>query len=279
MKKKMAILAAGLLVAGASSAMADVDVTATIDKDVTVVVDEYQDIDKEVYLNIQQIVKPTNSAEARAVKNDTNQNNKVTEEPTQVTPPDNSAAPQPTPAITENKATIDGGSANGASGIINVNQSPGNLNNQGNAASVAYSATGNAFLHSESSADMVNGGSEDTGNELSSTKPLKTDTISGSLVGASGIISANQSAGHMNNQNNGTSLAVGAGSMAAISEADLGMVNAFNVSNEVDGLKTDIITAGALGTAKGIININQSSGSMNNQGNVVSAAMLVFPNP
>lgn len=276
--KKIAILTAGLFVASfATSAMADVDVTATIKKDVNVKVDEYQDIDKEVYLNIQQIAKPTNSAEARAVKNDTNQSNKVTEKPTEVTPPSNSAAPVPTPAITENKATIDGGSGNGASGVININQSPGNLNNQGNAASIAYTATGNAVLHSESSADMVNGGTAETGNELSSTKPLKTDTISGSLVGATGIIGVNQSAGHMNNQDNATSLAVGVGSIAAISEADLGMVNAWNVSNEVDGVKTDIITAGALGTAKGIINVNQSSGSMNNQANVVSAAMIVFP--
>lgn len=301
--KKIAILTAGLFVASfATSAMADVDVTATIKKDVNVKVDEYQDIDKEVYLNIQQIAKPTNSAEARAVKNDTNQSNKVTEKPTEVTPPSNSAAPVPTPAITENKATIDGGSANGASGVININQSPGNLNNQGNAAAIAYTATGNAVLHSESSADMVNGGTVTTpestttttdskgntttttvftttpaGNELQSIKPSKTDTINGSLVGATGIIGVNQSAGHMNNQDNATSLAVGIGSIAAISEADLGMVNAYNVSNEVDGVKTDIITAGALGTAKGIINVNQSSGSMNNQANVVSAAMLLFP--
>ena len=267
MKKKMAILTAGLLVVGASSAaMADNTVDSTLTKTTNVAVDEGVDINKEVYLNIQQLAKPTNSAEAKAIKNDKNESNTVAEEPTTT---ENSAAPK---SATVNNATIDGASGNGATGVVNVNQSPGNLNNQGNATSIGYSATGDAFLHSESSADLSN-----SGNSLESQIPEKTDTIDGSLAGASGIISVNQSAGHMNNQDNGTSLAVGVGSIAALSEADLGMYNADNTSHEVGSTKTDILTNGALGTTSGIINVSQSSGSMNNQANVVSAAMLVFP--
>jgi len=172
-------------------------------------------------------------------------------------------------------ATIDGTAFDGAAGIVSLNQAPGNLNNQGNATAIAYTADGDAFLHAQSAV-----GKKNTNNkmnpDLDVTDPNggtdRINTIDASLNGVAGIVGVNQSTGNMNNQDNAVSMAIGAVSMAAISETDLGMVNTGNVSNEALTTKTDTIT-GALVASTGIIGINQSSGCMNNQANVVSVCV------
>ncbi|MCK4819324.1 hypothetical protein KA005_26365 [bacterium] len=259
MKKLFVVLTAMAFVMAMSlPAMAEMHVTGTAEKTKINNVTETVDIDKEIFVIITQDEEPTHSAQAGTVKNDFNEGNIVNEgkdiDPT---------------------ATIDGGAFDTAAGIVSVNQAPGNLNNQGNATAIAYSADGDAFLHAQSVVEK-----ENTGNvmnpELDVTDPLggteRINTITGSLGGVKGIVGINQSTGCMNNQDNATSMAIGLGSMAAISEADLGMVNTMNISNEALTTKTDTIT-GALVASAGIIGINQSSGCMNNQANVVGVCV------
>ena len=261
---------------------------------------------------------PSHSAEAQALKNDVNQGNTITEREIAATEGESAdydynestelytivpgTGTEDTPAVPLTKtAVIDGGSLDNAAGIINVNQSPGSINNQGNAVAISYSDAaelvtpvvnndpeddtarfaGGAFLHAESSAELINGGLEgesegNMGNMVDAIGSTRTNTIDGALGTVTGIIGVNQSAGNINNQNNAASISVGDG-IAALSEADLGLCNSGNTSIAMGTVTSDTLTGAALASASGIIGINQSSGCMNNQANMVAACVLVHP--
>lgn len=238
---------------GVSKSSVQVNAEIEISKEKNVMEDIY--IDKEYTVRVKQKVKPTGSAEAQAVKEDHNMNNTVTEDPG-------------TKKVEATRAYIKSGAVDSASGIVNINQSPGNVNNQGNAVSVSMTDSKDSFIHSESAATEIN-----EGNKLSSRWLEKRNEIENAGIGISGLTGINQSAGNMNNQNNASSLAVGKTSIAALSEADLGMVNTNNVSCEIHVNKSDRIVGSAFNGASGITSINQSAGSMNNQANVVSASV------
>lgn len=283
-------------------------------------------ITKAVYVGVKQVVKPSSSAEAHASKTDINHGNRVTETPSgsdDAVPPDYIVNPitgeyfqvpgtgsiGSAATVVTKEALIDGTSLDGASGIINVNQSPGSINNQGNAVAMSYSATaapvveitdgsegetryvGGAFLHAEASAEKTNGGLGvvdmgydeqglsiivPLGNSVEANSSTRTNKIDGALGAVTGIVGVNQSAGSINNQNNAASLSVGDG-IAALSNADLSLTNLGNTSSETATATSDTLTNGAFASASGIIGINQSSGCMNNQANVVAACVLVHP--
>jgi len=73
----------------------------------------------------------------------------------------------------------------------------------------------------------------------------------------------------MNNQANAVSVAVGVDPAVSLSEADLGQVNSWNSAVSIFSRST--ATIGTI-NANGIAGVNQSSGHMNNQSNVVSVA-------
>ncbi len=252
MKKLFVVLTAmAFVIALGLPAMAEVEVIGSVDKIKTKDVIEIVYVDKTYIVDVKQKAMPENSAEAEVVKNDLNMDNVLIEDP-----------------VTK-EATIEATALNG-NGVIGINQAPGSMNNQGNATAVAVSADGSTFLHSQSSVAKVN-----TGNIVDTIDPERTNSINGALTGAQGILGVNQSAGSINNQDNATSMAVGCGSMAALSEADLGMVNSRNVSTEAAGIYTDIITA-SLDGGGGVVGVNQSSGCMNNQANVVAVSLVGF---
>ena len=58
----------------------------------------------------------------------------------------------------------------------------------------------------------------------------------------------------------------------ALGEADLGQFNTGNWANVQDQNRSDSIT-GSFGAASGIVQVNQSAGSLNNQANVVQVAV------
>jgi hypothetical protein len=333
MRKFFVVLTAfAFVMAMGLPALADVFVYGTIDKDKDKYVYEDVDITKTHFVGVKQLVMPSSSAEAQALKNDVNQWNMVKEREIEAVPAvdaeydyndqleqytlEPGTGTEAIPAVKLTKdAIIEMGTLDAASGIVSVNQSPGSINNQGNAASISYSDSaigvrelvdaedgktrfvGGAFLHAESSAELVNGGfmmyreggaalsvndanfDEEcfwpVANFVDAIGSTRTDKIDGSLIGVSGIIGVNQSAGNINNQNNAASLSVGDG-IAALSEADLGMCNSGNKSIEEGTVTLDTLTGGALADASGIIGINQSSGCMNNQANVVAACVITF---
>jgi hypothetical protein len=93
-------------------------------------------------------------------------------------------------------------------GIVGVNQDTGNLNNQANAYAVALTEATNAgaFGNAEASASQYNLGNTVWEIEVEPffelNTPRKVDILRDSLYSNTGITSANQSAGNMNNQAN-----------------------------------------------------------------------------
>jgi len=113
-----------------------------------------------------------------------------------------------------------------------------------------------------------------------------TDTIGnsggsgGPFAGGSGVAGVNQAAGSLNNQNNALAVALGDHVVHALGEADLGQFNTFNQVNVIDQVRTDTIAGGAFSGFSGVAMVNQSSGSINNQANVVDIAVgtsVTFP--
>jgi len=118
-------------------------------------------------------------------------------------------------------------------------------------------------------------------NEYINTDPSTlSDTIDSSLDGGSGVAGVNQAAGSLNNQNNALAVALGDHVVHALGEADLGQYNSFNEVNVIDQVRTDTISGGSLSNFSGVAMINQASGSINNQANVVDIAVgtsVTFP--
>lgn len=86
-------------------------------------------------------------------------------------------------------------------GIVGVNQSVGNMNNQANMVVIAV-AEGALVALSEADLGQLN-----TNNSVNELGTVKIDTITGSINGNTGIVGVNQSTGNMNNQANIVSIA------------------------------------------------------------------------
>jgi hypothetical protein len=165
------------------------------------------------------------------------------------------------------------------SGITGVNLSSGNMNNQANAVSVAVAGlSGPATINSvNNDSRLFFGGSFAESQAAADQKNERNDVISKfsvSLSGLgvsdnSGITGVNQASGHMNNQANAVSVAIGVGPAISLSEADLGQVNAWNTAINIASVSLAIAEVSG---NTGITGVNQSSGHMNNQANVVSVA-------
>jgi hypothetical protein len=258
MRKWLVMSVIGGLALLPALAFADVDIYVTINKDKHTDVWIDVDIDKDIDIDVDVDLKTKKAAQSDTLVNQKNERNE-----------DKNFA-----TGSSSLATV------GGSGIVNVNQASGNMNNQANAVSVAVDPGGSsnnngfhffdrfdpdsAFAHSQAAADQKNENNESKNFFASSTSSL--------TVGGSGIVNVNQASGSMNNQANAVSVAVGVGSQAgvALSEADLGQVNSYNVA--VSAFYSSTASMSVTGT--GITNVNQSSGHMNNQSNVVSVAAV-----
>lgn len=194
-------------------------------------------------------------------------------------------------------------SFNNGTGIANVNQAPGNLNNQanevalslGNEGTLAAGATEpttfygmyceaqvvtvqyNGILY-----DPTNDTRTAAGNTYNTGGFNKSDNIGNSFNGFTGIANVNQSAGSLNNQGNAVAIAGGVDQVIvkAATNVMLAQNNAYSQMVEstagagtgtgVGNNTSDTIRNNAFGGAFGVFNVNQSSGSLNNQKNVVA---------
>ena len=167
------------------------------------------------------------------------------------------------------------GSVNDNSGVVQLNQDVGNMVNQGNVASVSV-ATGDSFstfTDANSAAEQVNEDNTSTTTVVfqEDQTATKRADITDSINGNSGIIHVNQNTGDMNNQLNANSVAISEGAIVALADAALGQFNTGNSTGDVNTFKFDTI-AGSVNGNSGIINVNQASGSMNNQATTISFA-------
>jgi hypothetical protein len=240
-------------------------VTVVKDKDVFIV--ERLDKFKTVTIRVFGEFFPDGAAEAEAIANVRNEDNRVDDN----VPPGEGGTS--TNFGIERDALIEG-SVNDNTGIVGVNQDVGNMVNQANVVAIAVTDTSTAFADAQAAVDQVNQRNSSRQEEvLDVNNPDRTATILGSVNNNSGIIGVNQNSGNMNNQTNAVALAVGIGSQVALAESVLGQVNTGNTVLEVETLKENRI-AESINTNTGIVGVNQSSGNMNNQASAVSFSAI-----
>jgi hypothetical protein len=177
-------------------------------------------------------------------------------------------------------------------GIVNINQSTGNMNNQGIVLSVAIDAQDppdpeppgspdrDGFAESQAMVGQVN---KDNLNRAINIL-FRYDRINNSINQNTGIVNVNQAAGSMNNQATAISIAVSLSNGVALSEADLGQTNVRNTSVEFNNFVLgDRVTRhdkqatilSSINANSGIVSVSQATGNMANQGNVLSLAAAV----
>jgi hypothetical protein len=252
-------------------AMADVVVTADVNKRKDIRITERITINKQVQINARVDRDVQKAAESQTLVNQTNFRNEVC-----------------TNCDEKLDAIVNAG--NFSDGIVSINQSAGNMNNQGNAVSIAVDvprgtpqngSPDEGFANSQAHVDQKNRDNlVDTVNVL-----FRDALIRNSINGNRGVAHVNQAPGNMANQSNAFSLAVSltAGGGVALAEADLGQVNTVNRVRESDSggdrsdpqfvginKRADII--GSINGNTGVVGVNQSAGNMANQANVVSFA-------
>lgn len=291
-----------ILLAGAVPAKADVNVVADIQKTKDITVTENITITKVVDIVVSAIITPDAAAEAQALMN-------VTNDGAVVGGPVNSVTNNNTPATLDNRiphvtdfhlrlSALMDNSGNGNTGVWGFNQDVGNMTNQGNVVSVAGITNLPSFADAQAEADQKDTNNTVTDIEIARVNGLelgnvtdathvgintvtgsqfdaeKTATIHNSVIADRGVMNVNQNAGNMNNQTNGVAVAVGLEAQVAMSESALGQTNSGNTVFEVETVKRGLID-GSINGNTGIVNVNQSTGNMNNQGNVVSLAATV----
>jgi hypothetical protein len=190
------------------------------------------------------------------------------------------------------------GSITGNAGITTVNQSAGNMNNQANLVSVAWANVGGGpgttppgtepgdpnntgHANSQVAGEQIlgngrtNEGTPETGQGntvYTINVPFRDADITNSVNNNSGITQVNQSAGNINNQANGMSLAFTFYNGIALSDTALGQWNAGNNVEEHNVSKFANIN-GSVNDNTGVTQVNQTAGTLANQSNVVSLAV------
>lgn len=254
-------------------AMADVNVKATVDKTKDIRIVERINIAKTVRIDAFVRRAVQKAAESQALTNQTNDRNEVC-----------------TNCDEKRDSIVNSGNDN--AGVLSLNQAAGNMNNQGNAVSIAVDVvidpngtptpdpTDDGFANSQAHVDQKN-----FDNRIDTINVLFRDAlIRDSINNNTGVAHVNQSAGNMANQANSLSLAVSlAKGGVALAEADLGQVNTRNVVRESDsrgnrdldpfvGINKRVDIVASVNGNTGVIGVNQSAGNMANQANVVSFA-------
>ena len=258
--RKLLLGAAAAVALAATPAAAEVFVNTDVDVDRDKRVIELIAKIKVVALLVVVHDNPEKFAESRAIFNQENFDNSACE---------NCAE----------KASFVVDSLSGNEGIVSLNQATGNMNNQGTAVAFSFDVAiddpdpdggeiDSGFAEALAAGSQVNiDNSIDTVNIL-----FRAAVIENSGNNNSGLLYVNQAVGNMNNQVNAFSAAVSLAPGVALSESDLGQLNAGNNVIEDDVFKTATIT-GSLNSNSGIIGVNQASGNMANQANVLSLSV------
>ena len=256
-------------------ALATVTVFAEIFKTKDIFIEETITIDKQVFLFADVFVEVEKAAESIAIANQDNFENEAC-------------------TNCDEKTDVIFNSFNDNDGVVDGNQAAGNMNNQGNAVSVAVDTrvgsppeNGDVVVFQEEpgfAESQAHAEQQNFNNEVDTINLLFRDAaIIDSFNGNTGVVGFNQSPGNMNNQVNLASLAVAlTDTGVALSEADLGQFNQFNVVEESDslgipggpGINKSATITNSINANTGIVGVNQSAGNMANQANVVSMAFV-----
>jgi hypothetical protein len=235
MKKILLAGVAGCALFIVNSASADVNVLANITKTKDITVTETVTITKTVNLEAVVGSVPGKAAESTGIINQSNYNNL-----------DCGNCAEKNDTISN---SIGGGTDGGNHGIVNVNQASGNMNNQGNAVSVAWDF--------------------DTSPGPVPVPPVVPPPTPGT-VGNSSFANSQAHVDQKNGAYNLTNPSTG---------AFTGISTAANTVDAVNLLFRDAAITNSINHNTGIVNVNQAVGNNSNQANNESLAVSLLPGP
>lgn len=162
----------------------------------------------------------------------------------------------------------------GASGAIAVNQAAGDMNQQANAAAVAYNPQGVATVQTG-----ILQGSRNIRGSLPDVAATRIDGRA--FANTSGVLAVNQASGFANSQANSTAIAMGikgeviADSVLAETFPDAaGLVKA---GRDQPSIREVSVSETAFQNAQGVVQLNQTAGSGNNSANNFALRLSVEP--
>jgi hypothetical protein len=280
MKKLITILFGVLLVLGMSvPAMATVLVWGTVSLDKDINVDENVTINKIITINADIEDLLVKAAEGNATINQDNLFNWACEN------------------CAEKLASITESVINNT-GVINVNQATGNMNNQGNVVSVAVDVfppdqppppppgeeppppnrDPGGLAHAQTAVNQNMAFNQIVTFDLLFRNALIADSINDNT----GIVGVNQSAGNINNQLNDVTIAVCLDGVVSLADADLGQINTDlgldeSLEQSVFEFNTNknASVSGSINRNTGIVGVNQTVGNMANQANIANVAASI----
>jgi hypothetical protein len=282
MKKLILLVVAVAFLASAAPVFADVNVEADLIKIKRVLILEAILKLKTVFIRVNSTQELDGAAEAEAIANVVNAGNRV---------PGQLAGDSRTQVVESNdddlsRLAVIANSVLNNSGIVMLNQDVGNMVNQGNVISIALTDAGETIVDSQAAVEQINVRNLSAHHEAPfprspASRIDKHSLISNAINQNSGIVAVNQNTGNMNNQTTALAIAVGLddndaatpGAVVALSEAWLGQVNA---DNHVVAIQTHYQSniVSSVNANRGIVNVNQSSGHMNNQGITMALSVI-----
>lgn len=158
-------------------------------------------------------------------------------------------------------------SFNNNTGMMNVNQSSGSLNNQSIVRSIAIITNPDALNDVQAADAQVM-----SSNTVVSINSTTMDIIENSFNNDSGITAINQSSGNLNIQTDIIAMAIGGG-LVAITDPEMDQVNASNILEEDNVNRAEVIS-NSFNNYRGIVQIAQSAGNMNMQRNSLAFSIM-----
>jgi len=282
MRKYLLASVATLLGAAAfaTPALADVQVTGTIHKDETIIINEFIRKDKFVTIRVNQTFNGATAAESVSVYNQRTTGHTLRRDVSNVTTPTGQVDPNVLGAAcltagcgpvvpADNVVTISTSFSDNI-GVVMWNQDNGYNNNQANAVTAAVVA--NAFF-----AEATASAEQRTENNVSfvfgnrDLSEYRNATITTSVNRNVGVTFINQNVGFASNQYNSLTLAIGLSTTVALADADLGQWNQGNRTYDLQTTRSATIS-GSVQNNAGVTAINQNTGNFNNQATMISFA-------
>jgi len=164
----------------------------------------------------------------------------------------------------------------GFTGIAQVNQAAGYMNNQTNLMGITDVRTGGATTHSSlSSQSQVRNNNLTTSNNV-----YHTAITGGSFAGGTGIAMVNQAAGNMNTQFNAVNITIGG--RRNLTDTQLSAVEANNTITKNTLAPNEYSTkldleGGAFRNTTGLVSTSQVAGNMNQVSTVFNVNVTVVP--
>lgn len=172
------------------------------------------------------------------------------------------------------QSVIGGNVMTGASGAMAVNQAAGDMNQQANAAAIAYNPQGTATAQT--------GILQGSLNLRGSLPTLAVTRIDGSaFANTSGVLMVNQASGFANSQANSTAIAMGIkGEVIAdtvLAEASPNAAGLVNAGKNQVSIRNVSVSEAAFKNTAGVVQLNQTAGSGNNSANNFALRLAAEP--